>query len=118
MKPYIGFGLGAHSFDGRSRWHNTEDMRDYMKGHREQKDVQQLSDSDLMEEAMILGLRLCEGVSEGEFTRTYGISPSELYQAEIPGLISQGLVTRKNGAIALTPYGMDLANQVFTRLLK
>ncbi|MCL2264280.1 MAG: radical SAM family heme chaperone HemW, partial [Defluviitaleaceae bacterium] len=30
MKPYIGFGLGAHSFDGNTRWHNPETMAEYL----------------------------------------------------------------------------------------
>ena len=30
LKPYTGFGLGAHSFDGKSRWHNTTDMKKYL----------------------------------------------------------------------------------------
>ncbi|MCL1843731.1 MAG: radical SAM family heme chaperone HemW [Defluviitaleaceae bacterium] len=33
MRPYIGFGLGAHSFDGNARWHNIEDMEQYISCH-------------------------------------------------------------------------------------
>jgi len=128
MRPYLGFGLGAHSFDGRNRWHNTEDMAEYMNQATPKtpqcktwtdmrRNIQQLSNTDLMSEAMILGLRLCEGVSERDFAQAYGVTPSELYKNEIFKLIADGLITSKNGVLALTPYGMDLANQVFVALL-
>jgi len=109
LRPYIGFGLGAHSFDGRARWHNTENITEYLSGAPKKRDIMQLSNSDLIEEAMILGLRLSEGVPEQDFP---------LYKNEISKLVSDGLLTRNGGNIALTPYGMDLANRVFAEFLQ
>ncbi|MCL2218021.1 MAG: radical SAM family heme chaperone HemW [Defluviitaleaceae bacterium] len=112
LKPYIGFGLGAHSFDGRARWHNTEDMAEYLqysgKGDALRKDILLLSAADLAAEAMILGLRLCKGVTE---------ETASPFKNEVSKLVSDGLLACGNGRIALTPYGMDLANRVFAAFL-
>ncbi|MCL2839263.1 MAG: radical SAM family heme chaperone HemW [Defluviitaleaceae bacterium] len=106
MKPYIGFGLGAHSFDGRTRWHNNESLDAYIHDPQDKKNLHHLTETDLMAEEMILGLRLCEGVNE----------PLH-YKNEIAKLVNDGLLTRQQGKVALTPYGMDFANQVFIAFL-
>jgi len=123
--PYIGFGLGAHSFDGYKRWSNTEDMGEYLKMHRSYEDMtlvgaacgcqqdctmqEHLSEKDHLAETMILGLRLTQGVPEAAV-------PS-IYNEEVATLIKKGLLTCKDGHVCLTPLGMDLANQVFAAFI-
>ena len=119
--PYLGFGLGAHSLGNAggsvSRWNNTETMQEYVQAPTNAgKNITPLSKQDQMAEAMILGLRLTEGVSEQGFAAEFGITPTESYK-EIPPLISGGLLVRGNGYLRLTPKGLDLANQVFTAFL-
>ena len=106
MRPYIGFGLGAHSFDGQRRWHNTEDLDEYLRGGDIKKGIVELSDSDFNAEYMILGLRLTEGVR-----------PREGYEDVIKRLAAEGMLTWKNERVALTSYGMDFANRVFGEFL-
>ena len=36
MQPYVGFGVDAHSFDGRMRWGNTDSVSDYVSGQNPQ----------------------------------------------------------------------------------
>jgi oxygen-independent coproporphyrinogen-3 oxidase len=103
MKPYIGFGAGAHSFDGKARWCNRE--------------VFQLSQDDLMSETMILGLRLTSGVCENEFAEAFGVTPSEIFKEEIAQLIKDGLLERKQSRILLTSRGLDFANRVFLEFI-
>ena len=119
MRRYIGFGAGAHSFDGKTRLHNTEDMGEYV-GILEsasqktlRKNILRLSDADIFSEGIILGLRLTEGISESDFAEIYGEPPSARYGKEIDKLAEQGLIFRKNGRLRLTCRGMDFANQVF-----
>ena len=118
--PYIGFGLGASSFDGEKRWRNTEDMQGYLKTFESQKqslcptvwdetasrtDIEYLTEGDIHSETMILGLRMMKGVLERN------IPP--VFAREVEDLIKNGLLAHENEFIRLTPRGMDLANQVF-----
>ncbi|MCL2577597.1 MAG: radical SAM family heme chaperone HemW [Defluviitaleaceae bacterium] len=109
MKPYIGFGLGAHSFDGKTRWHNPEEMEEYLRGVRSGVGGAPLTDEDILSEKIILGLRLTEGVIECEFAGAY--------ENEIAKLIKDGLLERKQNRLCLTARGMDFANRVFSTLL-
>ena len=108
MKPYLGFGLGAHSFANQTRWHNTENLQEYLTAPPNEKraTTTQLTPSDLQSEAIILGLRL-----------TNGIPDPQTHAQEITNLINEGLLTRHKTNISLTPRGLDLANRVFTAFL-
>jgi len=106
--PYRGFGLGAHSFDGARRWHNTENMEEYLGqtcGKIPQLPVDCLTEADHLSETMILGLRLTQGIPQNH------IPP--IFQNEVTAQIEKGLLALEDDHIRLTPRGMDLANQVF-----
>ncbi|MBO4905426.1 MAG: radical SAM family heme chaperone HemW [Bacteroidaceae bacterium] len=60
--PYLGIGPGAHSYDGlRKRRANTPNLTAYLCGERP-AEVEVLSDSELYDEAVMCGLRTCEGI--------------------------------------------------------
>jgi oxygen-independent coproporphyrinogen-3 oxidase len=108
MKPYIGFGTAAHSFNGKARWYNTGDLSGYISGNVP-AEVIYLSKAELLAEKIILGLRLMNGVFEKEF--------SEVYKNEIGKLLKDGLLKRTENRIFLTPLGMDFANCVFREFI-
>lgn len=112
LKPYIGFGPGAHSFDGKSRWETLGALPHpphslFEKNHTTAKT---LTLDELLEDEIILGLRLMEGVPEEKFAKIY---PSEIAQLKKDGLL------KSNGdRLCLTTHGLDFANQVFIRFLR
>ena len=114
-KPYIGFGLGAHSFDGQKRWSNPSTFADYFS-FKEPK-FELLSDDQLISESMILGLRLLDGVDESLFESRYRVRPSVFFDGQISKLVSDGLLELSNNRVRLTSLGLDLANQVFMQFL-
>jgi len=123
-KPYIGFGLGAHSFDGKRRWRNTADMQRYLdvwgspaKGVCTREDLEMLSRRDAMAETMFLGLRMTQGVSIHGFYQQFGEHIADCYGRELEILIAKGLIRRTGERVALTTLGLDLANQVFEAFL-
>ena len=60
-EPYLGFGAGAHSFDGRRRrsW-NSPDIDAYLAGR--QYGSETLSDREVYEEKLMLALRTVHGL--------------------------------------------------------
>ena len=117
-KPYLGFGLGAHSFDGAARWSNTWDIARYLDSPASAKeDFQTLTIQDAMAEMMFLGLRMTNGVNPSMFKDAFGKTLAECYGPILETLISNGLLEYKTENIALTPLGLDLANQVFGAFL-
>ena len=116
LNPYVGFGLGAHSFDGRRRFANPTNLKDYFDSIK--PDKQSLSRQELISEAMILGLRLLDGINESEFESKFGVIPSVHYASQINALVKNGLLKNNSGRIHLSSLGLDLANQVFMQFLQ
>ena len=117
-EEYQGFGLGAHSYAGGVRFHNTCDMKEYLRGEGLRLDKEFLSLQEKQEEFMFMGLRMNEGVSEEEFLRRFGESMDSVYGDEIKELISEELLVKKDGRLSLTDRGVDISNSVFEKFIR
>lgn len=117
-EEYQGFGLGAHSYAGGVRFHNTYDMKEYLRGEGLRLDKEFLSIEEKQEEFMFMGLRMNEGVSEAEFLRRFGESMDSVYGDEIKELISEELLVKKDGRLSLTDRGVDISNSVFEKFIR
>ena len=117
-EEYRGFGLGAHSYTGGERYHNTYDMKEYLRGEGLGLDREVLTPEERQEEFMFMGLRMNEGVSEREFLNRFGISLDSVYSEEIKELVSKGLLVRANDRISLTKRGVDISNSVFEKFIR
>jgi len=117
-KPYLGFGLGAHSFFNEERWNNTTDMETYLSNMKEiRQNITEISIRDAMEETIFLGLRLTKGVSARDFAQKFNITLDEAYGTWITQMFTEGLLQEKDGYIQLTELGMDFANRVMAGFL-
>ena len=81
------------------------------------EEIELLSEKDLMEEFMFLGLRLKKGISEQEFMEKFGKTVEEVYQKVLIRLTEEGVLERKNGRIRLSEKGTDVANYVMAEFL-
>ncbi len=115
--PYVGFGAGAHSFYGRSRYYNSLSPKEYvqrvMDGQEPQAGRERIDETAEMSETMILGLRMCEGVMFRDFEDRFGVSAVRAYGEQIRKLIDLGLLDAKASGIRLTARGRLLGNEVF-----
>jgi oxygen-independent coproporphyrinogen-3 oxidase len=121
-EPYLGFGPGAHSFDGRRRWWNVRPVPQYVQrleaGQSPERDGETIDVRLAMGEFMMLGLRLVhEGVRDEHFRARFGLSVFDAFGGEIDGLVQRGLLERRAGGVRITPEGRLLGNQVFAEFL-
>lgn len=118
---YIGFGLGAASCIHDMRFKNTDSMKEYMetpwKELEERFEVESLSLREQMEETMILGLRMTEGVSKEEFQERYGRTIEEEFGDAIAKHKADGLLMEEKEWIRFTKRGFDLSNIVLCDFL-
>ncbi len=103
LEPYLGFGADAHSFDGKWRWQNAEDVKDYAQGGVSPERVL----ADVANEKYWVGLRLSEGVVAGD-----------RFGNEISRLVGDGLLEWRKDRILLTPRGVLVSNDVFQQFLE
>jgi len=131
---YLGFGAGAHSHYGQTRWENQKTINNYIdsviKGSQNMDSVSpaginliSLTDKDDMSETMMMGMRLTqEGISLESFAKRFGIGLEEIYSKEISKLQSRDLVEwvvkRNSRYLRLTQKGRLLGNQVFMEFIR
>ena len=104
-EDYLGCGASAHSFFGGVRYWNSQDVEDYAermrRGVHPVEGEDRLTETEAEWEALMLGLRLDEGVEEkGGNSEKLGI------------LESQGWIRRSGGRLALTEAGMMVFNDL------
>jgi oxygen-independent coproporphyrinogen-3 oxidase len=118
QKQYIGFGLGAHSYINKTRFHNTYDMGKYLTLCDCIEDIEKSDLYDEYAEYMFLGLRLIKGVSISDFKLKFSKDIDTVYGEELEACKKLGLLYESNDYIALTDYGLDVSNIVFEKFLK
>lgn len=120
-QPYLGAGLGAHSYWGGKRFCNTGSFTGYYAALA--KGVYPVAESNFvtprqeMEDTMMLGLRLMDGVGYDEFTRRFGCDLRDVFDAEIARLTGLGLLCAGEKRCFITEKGYPLANLVFAEFI-
>jgi len=123
-EPYLGFGAGAHSFDGTTRWANIHDSARYVacieQGISPREQVEPVTPEQALEEEFFLGLRQLEGVDLARIESAYGEIQHERV-ADLRGRInclrSQGLIELDGSRLRLAPDRLTISNEVFVELL-
>jgi oxygen-independent coproporphyrinogen-3 oxidase len=121
-KPYLGFGVDAHSMlrraggDGDAvRLATADGLEKYVSGEPLQKT--HVPPSAAVEEAFFLGLRLNRGVDLREIAAEFGERAVDNVRLTMVELERQGLLERSEDSIRLTCRGRLLSNEVFQAFL-
>lgn len=116
-EPYIGFGAGAHSFDGVRRWSNLHDSAKYVaaieQGISPREKLQPVTPREALEEELFLGLRQLDGIDLAQIERRYDVNLRE----RIAPLRRDGLVELDGAQLRLAPDRLTVSNEVFVELL-
>lgn len=115
---YVGFGPAAHSYTGGRRYANAPDLAGYLEGGGRPRRIEDPgSPARRACEALLLGLRLVEGIDPGRLRERYGAAAPRPDEAAVGELERAGLLERTPDRLRLTPRGRLLSNEVFERLL-
>lgn len=123
MEEYYGAGAGAHSFvrsPVAARYHNVADSTAYSsaieKGESPVAGREDLETATVAGEALMLGLRLLEGVDREHFRREWGGAPAELFPEGVTYGLSRGWLEDTGRRLRLTTEGLLFADEIFLRL--
>ncbi|CCQ97576.1 Oxygen-independent coproporphyrinogen III oxidase [[Clostridium] ultunense Esp] len=121
LKPYIGFGLAAHSNLKDKRYWNYSNFKDYYNSLDENRfpiDGEETINREMaIAEYLIMGLRLIEGVNKNDFFNRFKIKVEDLYEELLIKYKEQGLLYIDDEWIRFTPKGLDLSNIVYVDIL-
>jgi oxygen-independent coproporphyrinogen III oxidase len=123
---YLGFGPSAHSFFAgvrggmARRWSNVRSVGGWSamlrKGERPLEREEVLTNQELFEEGVFLGLR-SDGLDPAVVEARSGIGLTERQRSTLQGLMENGLATLDGGRTRLTPAGYVLCDEICARML-
>jgi oxygen-independent coproporphyrinogen-3 oxidase len=117
--PYIGFGPGAHSFDGKNRrkW-NVSDVKKYIEGVQTKllnSEFEILSEDDCYNEYIMTSIRTDSGCNFSEITNRFGTPYLVHFEKQLKTINSE-LFVQNNDIIYLSKEGKFLSDFI-TRTL-
>lgn len=119
---YLGLGSGAHGYYNKERISNISDVaaytRNWLAGVSATAACVPIDLDAAMDETMMLGLRLIDGVNEKQFFDRFNVSIQDVYPQAIAELMERGLLERQNGFLRLTKRGISLGNLVFSAFIR
>ena len=117
--PYIGFGPGAHSFDGKNkRMWNVSDVKKYIDGVQVKllnSEFEILSEDDCYNEYIMTSIRTDSGCNFSEIINRFGPNNLEYFEKQLKTINSE-LFVKINDVVYLTKEGKFLSDFI-TRTL-
>lgn len=117
--PYLGFGPGAHSYDGvAGRRFNAPDLAAYVaQPGRPPFEMERLTAIERCEERIFTALRTCEGLELSVLERDFGTELATQVRRAAKPYLDNGLLQEVAGRLVLTRRGIFLSNRVMSDLM-
>lgn len=123
QKQYIGLGTSAHSYLNKKRYSNTNNIEEYIKNIQESnisKNItihEEQTEESTMNEYMLLGLRMIQGININEFEQKFKTDPTIKYKEILEKLQKENLIQITKTSIKLTKQGIDFGNIVWEEFI-
>lgn len=117
LTEYLGIGASAHSFNGlNERSANPAKLSDYMSRRSATATVERLSEKEMIEEAVMLGLRTSAGLDLRSFRERFGADAAlHLERSALQG-ISGGNLSRSGDIITIPEHRWLIADNIIVSL--
>jgi oxygen-independent coproporphyrinogen-3 oxidase len=120
-KPYLGLGPSAVSYDGEKRAKNSADYEKYRiavsGGKSPAESVELIGMDKVIEERIMMGLRLAEGLSITDLSRECHYDILKYKTGDIDLLKENGYIEIADNRIRITRAGLFLADEIMIKLL-
>ena len=119
---YLGLGLNSYSFVKGTRFNNESNLTKYIEFYKssnfvEVKNVEKVSDSDAVEETIMLSLRTQKGLNLAKFKKEFGLDLLQSKSKEIEKLIQLNLIKVSKNYLKCSSQGFYVLNQVILELI-
>ncbi|MCY9709040.1 radical SAM family heme chaperone HemW [Paenibacillus larvae] len=120
-QSYYGIGAGAHGYVNRMRHINIKGVQPYIDATRSGRPIlsqEIVPEQEAMEDFMMVGLRLLEGVSRDDFYNQFGTDLEGRFGQTIRQLEQKGLLEQSEKGYRLSKQGLFLGNEVFAAFIR
>ena len=121
-EPYYGLGAGAHGYAMGQRHVNIKGVQPFIDAtlnRLPRLETNAVPEAEAMEDFMMVGLRMLDGVSTASFTEQFdGHTIEEVFGPQLNQMLESGLMECVERASGVTGYrlsekGIPLGNEVF-----
>lgn len=113
-EEYYGFGCGASGYIGNIRYENTRNIKKYLnKEYTSNKNL--LSKKDVMDNEIMLNLRLLKGISKSNFYNKYKVKISDIYN--IDNLIKEEYLINDDDYIKIPEKYIYIMNEIIIKII-
>ncbi|MEK5239190.1 radical SAM family heme chaperone HemW [Paenibacillus sp. FSL L8-0470] len=115
-EDYYGLGAGAHGYVKRQRHMNIKGVNPYIEASRSglpRLDSFPISEQEAMEDFMMVGLRMREGVSDRAFKSQFSKSLETVFADSLHKMLYAGLLEQDGDVYRLSKQGILFGNDVF-----
>ncbi len=115
---YYGFGVAAHGFEGKTRYANTSDIKQYIKNPLSGREENTLSEKQSLEEEIFLGFRKLCGINISDINKKFGINFNEKYGIQLKKYLPDGFLTKTEDGYKLSLKGILVSNSILCDFLE
>lgn len=119
-QSYYGLGAGAHGYVQGRRHVNVKAVQAYIAAANAGLPIHEqweVSREEAMEDFMMVGLRMNEGVSQKAFIEQFGMRLEEGFAQQLADCVRKGLLEQTAEGYRLTAVGRELGNEVFASFI-
>lgn len=115
---YYGFGLSASGYEDGIRYTNEDDLEKYVENPLSRIFVQKLSEKEILEEEIFLGLRKSEGINVEKIDKKFNIDFDKKFEATIKKYISTGHLEKTKLGYKLSLNGILVSNEILAEFIE
>jgi putative oxygen-independent coproporphyrinogen III oxidase len=119
-RSYYGLGAGAHGYLNRQRHVNVKSVQGYIDATGQGLPLLEKTDvskEEAMEDFMMVGLRLLEGVRGEDFIEQFGVTMESVFASTFDKFLKLKLLDRTSNGYKLSEQGVLLGNEVFAAFI-
>ena len=119
-ESYYGFGAGAHGYHNGVRHVNIAGVRPYIEAAQKglpRSEERAIGRAEAMEDFMIVGLRVLDGVDRRHFYRQFDCDLEPIFRDPLEKGLELGLLEATKSGYRLTRKGLIYGNEVFASFL-
>ncbi|WP_025690941.1 radical SAM family heme chaperone HemW [Paenibacillus zanthoxyli] len=115
-QDYYGLGAGAHGYVQRMRHMNIKGVGPYIEAAKNglpRLSSHLVSREEAMEDFMMVGLRMRDGISDAAFREQFNQPLEEVFGGPLRKMLNAGLLEQEGGNYRLSRQGLLFGNDVF-----
>ncbi|MCC2686552.1 MAG: coproporphyrinogen oxidase [Paenibacillaceae bacterium] len=119
-QSYYGLGAGAHGYMQGNRHVNVKGIAEYIAAANvglPRLETAEVSRDEAMEDFMMVGLRLLDGVRRADFEKQFGERMGDIFGDTLERFVRMGLLETTEVGYRLSDKGILLGNEVFGAFL-